>query len=288
MKFLFTIVLALFTAHLLTAQHIAVKSFRVLEKDLDARTKFPVEDQDGKICALIKVMTTETGFDWDGGQLGIRKILQKKGEIWIYVPRDAERITISHAVFGVLRGYADPLKIKEAAVYEMVLTTAPIVVKSFQVLEKDLDARVNFPEEDQNGKVCALIKAVTTETGFNWDNQPNIVKTLQKKGEIWIYVPFGAKRITISHAVFGVLQDYAYPLEIKEAAVYEMVLTISKAPTAVLQVFSDPSGADVYIDGKPKGTTPLPPNEMRIGTYQLRLEKTGFETVSKRLDLQEG
>ena len=123
MKFLFAIISALFTAHLLAAQHIAVKSFRVLENDLDARVNFPRKDQNGDVCALIKAVTTETGFDWDGDQLGIVKTLQKKGEIWIYVPFGTKRITIKHAVFGILRGYTYPLEIKEAAVYEIVLTT---------------------------------------------------------------------------------------------------------------------------------------------------------------------
>src|SRR6218665_3848309 len=128
MKFLFTIVLAFFTVHLLTAQqHIAVKSFRVLENDLDARTNFPIKDQNGDVCAIIKAVTTETGFDWAGDQLGIVKTLQKKGEIWIYVPFGAKRITISHAALGVLRNYAYPLHIEKAAVYEMTLTTGKVV-----------------------------------------------------------------------------------------------------------------------------------------------------------------
>jgi len=127
MKFLFAIISALFTAHLLAAQHIAVKSFRVLENDLDARVNFPRKDQNGDVCALIKAVTTETGFDWDGDQLGIVKTLQKKGEIWIYVPFGAKRITISHAALGVLRNYAYPLNIEKAAVYEMALTTGKVV-----------------------------------------------------------------------------------------------------------------------------------------------------------------
>src|SRR6218665_64100 len=73
MKFLFAIISALFTAHLLAAQHIAVKSFRMLENDLDARVNFPRKDQNGDVCALIKAVTTETGVDWDGDQLGIVK-----------------------------------------------------------------------------------------------------------------------------------------------------------------------------------------------------------------------
>src|SRR6218665_1607532 len=128
MKFLFTIVLAFFTVHLLTAQqHIAVKSFRVLENDLDARTNFPIKDQNGDVCAIIKAVTTETGFDWDGDQLGIVKTVPKTGEIWIYVPFGAKRITIKHALLGVLRNYAYPLHIEKATVYEMTLTTGKVV-----------------------------------------------------------------------------------------------------------------------------------------------------------------
>ena len=110
----------------LSAQ-IAVKSFRVLPNDLDARTYHPVKDQNGDKCALIKVVSTETGFDWEGGSLGITKVVKKTGEFWVYVPYGSKRITIKHGQLGVLRNYIYPEAINEATVYEMVLTTGTVV-----------------------------------------------------------------------------------------------------------------------------------------------------------------
>ena len=95
-----------------------------------------------------------------------------------------------------------------------------ISVESFKSLPSDLSARVNFPQKDQNGDLCAIIKVVTTETGFNWEaGQLGIVKAEKKTGEYWIYVPFGAKRLTIKHNQLGVLRDYFYPEPIEKACV---------------------------------------------------------------------
>ena len=74
------------------AQSISVSSFRLLENDLDANTAGTMErDQNGEVAALIKVVTTQTGFTFDGGALGIVKTIQKPGEIWVYVPRGLKR-----------------------------------------------------------------------------------------------------------------------------------------------------------------------------------------------------
>ena len=79
------------------AQNISVSSFRLLETDLTANTHGTIEhDQNGEVAALIKVVTTQTGFVFDGGALGIVKTVQKPAEIWVYVPRGSKKITIKH------------------------------------------------------------------------------------------------------------------------------------------------------------------------------------------------
>ena len=45
-----------------------------------------------------------------------------------------------------------------------------ISVKSFTELSQDLDARVSYPELDQNGHKCALVKVYTTVSNFSFDN----------------------------------------------------------------------------------------------------------------------
>ena len=121
----FTILLIL--GLIVQAQQIAVKSFRSLENDLDARASYPKEDKNGEKAALIKIVTNETGFEFDGGMIGIVASVQKTGEIWLYVPRGSKALTIKHPKFTLLRNYPYPQAIAAGEVYEMVLTTGRVV-----------------------------------------------------------------------------------------------------------------------------------------------------------------
>lgn len=105
---------------------IAVKSFRILPTDQTARVIAPLKDQNGEKCALIRIVTTENGFEFEAGMLGIMKTLKKTGEYWVYIPHGSKKITILHNHLGVLRNYVYPEAIQEAMVYEMVLTTGRV------------------------------------------------------------------------------------------------------------------------------------------------------------------
>ena len=62
----------IFLPNLLCAQNISVASFQLLETDLTANTHgFMERDQNGEVAALIKIVTTEKGFVFDGGMVGI-------------------------------------------------------------------------------------------------------------------------------------------------------------------------------------------------------------------------
>jgi hypothetical protein len=108
------------------SQHISVESFRMLENDMDARVNYPKRDQNGEMAALIKVITTQTGFSWEAGMLGIVTTEQKVAEIWVYVPPGSQRITVKHPRLGQLRNYAYPMPIESATVYEMRLVTGRV------------------------------------------------------------------------------------------------------------------------------------------------------------------
>ena len=55
------------------AQYLSVKSFDMLENDLDARMHHPLNDQNGVVFAIIKVVTTQSGFSFDGVTMGVVK-----------------------------------------------------------------------------------------------------------------------------------------------------------------------------------------------------------------------
>lgn len=109
------------------AQNISVKSFKALSMDLTASSlEGKRVDQNGDVAALIKVVTTETGFVFEGGTLGIVDTKQTPGEVWVWVPHAARKLTIKHPKLGVLRDYYYPVEIEPERTYEMVLTTAKI------------------------------------------------------------------------------------------------------------------------------------------------------------------
>ena len=56
---------------------ITVKEFKELPNDMDARVVRPVYDQNGKTCALVKIVTTEGDFFFDNGLLGITEVVHK-------------------------------------------------------------------------------------------------------------------------------------------------------------------------------------------------------------------
>lgn len=113
---------------------IGVESFRLLETDLTAITNDTQEtDQNGEVAALIKVVTTQKDFTFDGGMLGIVRTIVKPGEYWVYVPRKLQKITISHPDLGILRDYFFPIPIDGGRTYELKLVTSRVKT----VIEED-------------------------------------------------------------------------------------------------------------------------------------------------------
>lgn len=140
------------------------------------------------------------------------------------------------------------------------ITAQNISVSSFRLLENDLTANTyGTLERDHNGEVAALIKISTTTQGFTFEaGMVGIVKTQQRVGEIWLYVPHGIKRLSIFHQQLGTLRDYYFPIPIEKAKTYEMVLTTGQVETVVNHTLAkqtivfqvEPANAMVEVDDK--------------------------------------
>ncbi len=104
-------------------------------------------------------------------------------------------------------------------------------VLSFRRLSWDLDARVNHPVIDQNGKKAALLKVITNETDFSFDvGIMGVTEVRQEDGEIWVYVPEYVRKITIKHKNFGVIRDFIFTEPIESAVTYELMLKTPEVP----------------------------------------------------------
>lgn len=170
-----------------------------------------------------------------------------------------------------------------------------ISVKSFDVIPNDMDARINFPKRDQNGEVCAIIKVVTTQTGFDWEPDAlGITAAERKVGEYWLYVPRGAKRLTIKHDKLGILRNYQYPVPIQAATVYvmelvtgtvEVVVKEAQIETQWLAIATEPAGASVFVNDQMVGTTPYT-GQYPEDEYTYRIELPRYHPEAGRVTLK--
>ena len=170
-----------------------------------------------------------------------------------------------------------------------------IQVTSFNRMETDVTARITAPQRDQNGEVCALIRIVTTEKGLMFEPDAlGIVSRENKPGEIWLYIPRGARRISIMHDKFGVLCNYFYPDIIEKATVYEMEIQIgdgaqqtpANTNTQLIVMRPDPATADIYIDDEKVPTeNGLFTATMKKGTHTYRVESPMYAPEAGIIDL---
>ncbi|HEX2869436.1 MAG TPA: PEGA domain-containing protein [Ignavibacteriales bacterium] len=63
------------------------------------------------------------------------------------------------------------------------------------------------------------------------------------------------------------------------------LITEDKSSAVKLLVDSDPTDAEVYIDGQLYGRTPLAVREISSGTYEVKIKKESFNTVTQKVEI---
>ena len=108
-----------------SAQRIRVSDFRQLPGDQTAVSATSrVKDVNGNPCALIKISTAEKGWTFEAGLAGVMDTRYEQNSVLLYIPSDARELSISHADFGALRGWAIPVSLEGGSTYSMKLTVA--------------------------------------------------------------------------------------------------------------------------------------------------------------------
>jgi hypothetical protein len=264
--FFILLLLFLFSATEANAQEISVKSFDVLPNDMDARVNHPVKDQNGEKCALIKVVTDQEGFVWEGGMLGITKVEKKTGEYWVYVPHGSEKITIKHGELGVLRDYVYPGAIEEATVYEMELTTAKVetVVKpreirsAYVIIHSTPDSADLYIDGQYQGQTPYRRKLENGEHSYRLEK--SLYHT--RAGKFKLSAEKGRKEMQFKlEPNFG-----------------------------TLKVSSEPeSGMRIYLDGIYTGKkTPATISKVKSGRHTLTLKDEWFQPHSQHVSVDDG
>ena len=146
-------------------------------------------------------------------------------------------------------------------------------VTSFKRLDNDLTAkRQGTSRVDFNGRTAALIRVITPGKGYAFDGGSlGIVGNVEyHSGEIWVYVPERAQKITISHETYGVLRDYYYTEPIEGGSTYEMLL--DPGVGRYCNITSSIAGASLFVDGDSIGVTPIANHYMIYGQHYVKAQ----------------
>ena len=151
---------------------------------------------------------------------------------------------------------------------------------------------------DGNDLPMALIKISTENIPeqermrlvFVGNRATQIIKK-PRTGSMWIYISAEtATFIDIRHPDYGTYKYYL-PEELCDYCVYEMVLQYvnnNASNNTYISVDTEPSGADIYIDGKHYGKTPNIITDLPMGKHEIKLEKQEYNPVTKIFIIEDG
>ena len=256
-------------ASLLSAQNISVSSFKLDPNDLTANLEgTTVYDQNGQKCALIRIQTTQKGFSFDVGSLGVQKVDDNKvGEIWLYVPEGVKRLTMRHAQLGTLEKWPFPINIMGSKTYMMYITTANVhTVVEEVVTQQYVVFRVNPPEAvvEFDGDIIDLNEGV----GNKFKSFGTYDYTVQAK----LYHPQRGK-VTVN--------DPNNKHEVK----IDLIPAFGYIEVPAEGNLSD---AKVFIDNELKGTVPFRSERLASGDHQVRVVQQMYSPVAQAVSVKDG
>lgn len=242
-----------------------VSKFTRLDNDLMARVTKPVRDKDeGKLCALIRVVTNLTDLEVRADALGIVQQEKHSGELWLYVPYGARSLSFSHeGYYPLLYQYAE--KIEEGTVYELRLGS--------------YDTALDGSSQNLNTQMFVL--------SYQPDEATIFVDGVEVPSEYGVFAAMMSKG------------DHTYKVEANQFEATEGEFTLADEPVrrsvnlhplfGQFQMYSLPeNGFNVLLNGKLAGKTPFKSARLEPGSYRVRLEKAKFYPKDTVIRLREG
>ena len=254
---------------MLHSQNISVADFQYDETDQTANIEPNiVYDRNGEKCALIKIETTQTGFQFDVGALSVEKTVYKTGEIWLYVQAGVKRITISHNQLGMLRNFDLGMTLKKARTYIMRLTTGQIQTSIVESLTKQF----------------LVFDVVPTNA------------TIEVEGEPWPVDAEGHAEKNLSFGIYNykvMAPDYHSSvgrIDLKDPNNKHIERVVLKPNFGWIQLKDDAgiAGADVYLDNQRIGQVPMISNRLKSGNHKIKIIKPLYKMFEQDVVVTDG
>ena len=242
-----------------------VSKFTKMENDLMARVTKPVRDKDeGKLCALIRVVTNLDQLEFRADALGIVQKEEHGNETWLYVPYGAKSISFSRqGYFPLLYQYALP--IEEGMVYELRLGGYETAADGqSQSLTTQMFVLTHYPDQ---ASVYIDDMEVPTEHG--------VFAAMMSKGD-------HTYKVTANQ-----YEDAEGSFTLADQPLRE---TVNLQPLfGTFQLFTLPENDfNVSINGKQVGISPYKSERLEPGSYRIHIEKEKYYPVDTLVRLREG
>ncbi|MBR5249759.1 MAG: SUMF1/EgtB/PvdO family nonheme iron enzyme [Bacteroidales bacterium] len=242
-------------------------------QDMDATAYYPEKDQNDNLCALIKVSVTnklKNPLVLETGGLAVqRRMKRENGEIWFWVPYQVKNLHFSCSEYKAMSPI--PVRLEKGKVYRLTLRTDAQV-------ETVTNASVNFgflkiqvlPEEAQTAFV-SIGKTENYELGGSYTSDGVYTKSLD----------YGKYHYKVESEFYQTLTG---SIEFSESNDF---ITVDLKPAyGRLKITSEPVGANVAIDGKLVGSTPVESKEKYAeGPHRIRLQAENYAVFEETVNV---
>lgn len=242
------------------------REFTFMEEDLDARVNFPEKDRNGKLCALIKVtvinelknpLTLSIGTTLEV----VRMEDRKNGEVWFYIPAEARNLEFR------CRGYQPikipvPFRLNPGGVYRITITANTIgtYIQSAVITSNYLKVNIN-PEN-------AVFSIGRTQ-------EYEIASRILNDGNFSMLLDYGEYYYKIEHEFYKTMTG-----TLKVDSDVSIKYIEMEPAYSYLDVNTIPSGADIQVNGKFIGVSPLKiPGRLKEGEISIRAYKDMYYPV---------
>ena len=236
-----------------TLRKFSVASFEQDQFDTAAKGAYKKMDANGSLYAIIKVTSNNPDDNLSEYHFNFSNVrheeVGKDGELWVYVARNAKRVTITRKGFATIKGYDLETTIQPGVVYKMQLsvTATPVYTQMVQ-----------FNVKPANTKAVITIKSIKK------DAQKDFFGTIDTTGSV-------AKSLPLGTYTYEIVAENYHPsegqitLNDKAKTHVEEVVLRPNFSEITLQVDAD---ADIYVNSEKKGRR-VWKGILKSGNYQV-------------------
>ena len=250
----------------------SVASFELDQFDMTAKNEqYKKIDGNGDLFSIIKVTSNNPeddlkAYHFSFGNMN-HEVVQKDGELWVYVQRNAKMVTISRQGYTTINKYDLQTTIEAGRTYTMQLSSQGAVIKMQMVL---------FKVKPADSKAMITIKGTATgdaETPIGITDNEGLL----------------AKGLTQGTYTYKALAEGYYPSEGSftlndQSQRHEE--TIALRPMYSLITLNVPSDADIYVNGELKGRRTWT-GKLNAGNYQVECRQANHRPSMQSITVEE-